>query len=117
MQANFADGVVSGGEIRSDTLALVRGYGPHSADKSCEWAGSGGASFAGAGCPPRASFNVQLEQHVVARRPLDGSSQILALEGLLLQPGRTVLTLASDMTPVSPGGGDARLLAFALLRF
>jgi hypothetical protein len=61
-------------------------------------------------------LTVRLEQHVVAAKQLDGTTQEVTADNLLLQPGRTVLTLASDAPPAGPGL-DARRLDVALYGF
>jgi hypothetical protein len=58
---------------------------------------------------------VRLEQHQAGSAWLDGTLQDLHFESLLLQPGRTVLTIESPAAPA--GAGDARTLAFALHGF
>jgi hypothetical protein len=60
---------------------------------------------------------VRLEQHVVATKKLDGTTEEVVAEDLLLQPGRTVLTLTSDAPPARAGGTDVRPLDVALYGF
>ncbi len=57
-------------------------------------------------------LTVRLDAQVLATRTLDGSNQVVEIENVVLPPGPTVLTLAGE--GALPGGGDGRLLAFAL---
>jgi hypothetical protein len=60
----------------------------------------------------RSELTVRLGPQILATQPLDGSNQVVEFQNFILPPGTTVLTLASNA--VSPGGGDDRLLSFAL---
>jgi len=62
------------------------------------------------------SLELRLEQHSAGVRALDGSLQDAVFEHLLFQPGNTVVTLAGP-AGAAPGGGDARILSFALHDF
>ena len=57
-------------------------------------------------------LTVRLDAQVLATRVLDGTTEVLDIENVLLPPGRSVLVLAGE--GISPGGGDGRRLAFAL---
>jgi hypothetical protein len=59
-------------------------------------------------------LEVRLEEHVIAAPHLDGSHQEIVVESLLLQPGRTVLILASE---AAAGATDSRRLGVALYGF
>jgi len=63
------------------------------------------------------ALTVRLGGKVVARQALTSAEEIVAVDDLLLPPGRTVLTLAGAGAAPAPGAGDDRVLAFALYDF
>jgi hypothetical protein len=60
-------------------------------------------------------LELRVEQHRIGAVTLTGEVQAAEFAEFLLQPGDTILTLAGE--PGRPGGGDDRLLAFALYDF
>jgi len=61
------------------------------------------------------NVTVRLDARVLGAKTLDGSIQMLEFDNVLLPPGQSMLTLSGEAA--SPGGGDGRLLAFALYGF
>jgi hypothetical protein len=59
-------------------------------------------------------FTVRLGPDLIAQRALDGTNQVLAVDSLLVPPGRTNLTLAGTGSTLGPDASDSRMLAFAL---
>ena len=59
-------------------------------------------------------FTVRFGQSLVARLALDGTSQVLEVNRLLVPPGRSTLTLSGTGSTLGPGASDSRVLAFAL---
>lgn len=62
------------------------------------------------------TLELKLAGKPAGTRPLDGTPQSVVFEDLTFPPGETTLTLAGP-PGVAPGGGDARLLSFALDAF
>ena len=116
LQANFADGWYAG---------------ERSGSSRWRWSGGRGRILVvnPTGAPVRAELRLRvralapreltlrLEQHVIGGQLLAGSLQEVVFENFRLQPGGTVLSLASEATAAGPGAGDARTLAFALYDF
>ena len=59
-------------------------------------------------------FAVSLGQDLIARLALDGTSQVLEVDRVLVPPGRSILTLAGTGSTLGPDASDSRVLAFAL---